>query len=81
LFSYLKEDPLKVEVSLERFLEINKEKIDQYTNTLLHQSRFVLEFLRTYNWDGLKKHLNKIIERNKFEISIELRTKGELKNG
>jgi len=80
LFSKLGEDPIKVK-NLDQFLEINKEKIDQFTNTLGHESRLVLEFLRTYNWDALKRYLNKIIEKDAVEISIELRSKGEETNG
>jgi hypothetical protein len=80
LFSKLGEDPIKVK-NLDQFLEINKEKIDQFTNTLAHESRLVLEFLRTYNWDALKRYLNKIIEKDAVEISIELRSKGEKTNG
>jgi hypothetical protein len=80
LFSKLGEDPIKVK-NLDQFLEINKEKIDQFTNTLAHESRLVLEFLRTYNWDALKRYLNKIIEKDAVDISIELRLKGEKTNG
>lgn len=80
LFSKLEEDPIKVK-NLDQFLEINKEKIDQFTNILAHESKLILEFLRTYNWDALKRYLNKIIGKDTIEISIELRSKGEGTNG
>jgi len=80
LFLKLGEDPMKVK-NLDQFLEINKEKIDQFTNILGHESRLVLEFLRIYNWDALKRYLNKIIGKSIVEISIEMRMKGEEANG
>lgn len=79
LFSKLAQEPMSVK-NIDQFLEINKEKIDQFTNVLAHQSKLVIEFLRSYTWDYFKKFLNKIIEKDKIDISIELRMKGELKN-
>src|SRR4030043_345591 len=76
LFSKLGEDPIKIK-NIDQFLETNKEKIDQFTNTLLYESKLVLEFLRIYTWDALKRYLNKIIEKDVVEVSIELNLKGE----